>query len=274
MSIEDYNLEKLESGTFLEVFKGTKKGSQDCFIVMKLTRDVVNKDIEDIFFEGLEVLKDINHPNIIKLLEIKQESKFLYLICEYYNGGDLAFYLKEKKSPLSEEVVQHIMKQLINAIKYLHEKKIVHRDIKPENIFINYASEKDLSEKNLLNSKIILGGFGVSTHLKQDQLLDLLVGTKRYMSPEIEKGSSYNEKVDIWSLGIAFCELLLGKIPFYQSGGNKNKINYDLFKALSKEARAFIDCMLQVDPNNRKTAEELLKQDFLAKNIKEFNYTI
>ena len=72
---------------------------------MKLTRDVVNKDIEDIFFEGLEVLKDINHPNIIKLLEIIEEPKFRYLICEYYNGRDLAFYLKEKKSPLSEEVV-------------------------------------------------------------------------------------------------------------------------------------------------------------------------
>ena len=273
MSIEDYNLEKLESGAFLEVFKGTKKGTQDCFIVMKLIKDADNKDIVDTLSEGLEVLKDINHPNIIKLLEIKQESKFLYLICEYYNGRDLAFYLKEKKSPLSEEVVQHIMKQLINAIKYLHEKKIVHRNIKPENIFIDYSSEKDLSEKNLLNSKIILGGFDVSTHLKQDQLLDLFVATKNYISPEILK-RKYNEKVDIWSLGIAFCELLLGKIPFYQSGENKNKINYDLFKTLSKEARAFIYCMLQVDPNNRKTAEELLKQDFLVKNIKEFNYTI
>ena len=273
MSIEDYNLEKLGSGSFSQAFKGTKKGSQDCFFVMKINKDVHDKVVEDTLSEGLEVLKDINHPNIIKLLEIKQESKFLYLICEYYNGGDLAFYLKEKKSPLSEEVVQHIMKQLINAIKYLHEKKIVHRDIKPENIFINYASEKDLSEKNLLNSKIILGGFDVSTHLKQNQLLDLFVGTKGYISPEIEKGS-YNEKVDIWSLGIVFTELLLGKKPFYPSGENKNKINYDLFKILSKEARAFIDCMLQEDPNNRKTAEELLKQDFLVKNIKDFNYTI
>ena len=75
MSIEDYNLEKLESGTFLEVFKGTKKGSQDCFFVMKLNKDVHDKVVEDKLSEGLEVLKDINHPNIIKLLEIKQQSK-------------------------------------------------------------------------------------------------------------------------------------------------------------------------------------------------------
>ena len=68
MSLEDYNLEKLESGAFLEVFKGTKKGTQDCFIVMKLIKDADNKDIVDTLSEGLEVLKDINHPNIIKLL--------------------------------------------------------------------------------------------------------------------------------------------------------------------------------------------------------------
>ena len=90
------------------------------------------------------------------------------------------------------------------------------------------------------------------------------------MAPEISKKMEYNEKVEVWSLGVIFCELLIGKLPFAQ----EHKINYDLFKNLSKEARSFIDCMLQEDPNKRKTAEELLTQDFIVKNIKDFHKNI
>ena len=90
------------------------------------------------------------------------------------------------------------------------------------------------------------------------------------MAPEIYNDIEYNEKVDIWSLGVIFCELLIGKSPF----AHERKINYDLFKNLSKEARSFIDCMLQEDPNKRKTADELLMQDFIFKNIKDFHKNI
>ena len=90
------------------------------------------------------------------------------------------------------------------------------------------------------------------------------------MAPEISKNMKYNEKADIWSLGVIFCELLIGKSPF----AHEHKINHDLIKNLSKEARSFIDCMLQEDPNKRKTVEELLTQDFIVKNIKDINKNI
>ena len=254
MLFEDYKLEIIGKRGFSEIFKGTKEGSQDCFIVKILKKDYRSEVAFNVIVEGLQVLKDVNHSNIIKLLEIKEDSNYYYCICEYFYGENFFDYLKKRESKiLSEEIVQYIMKQLISAIKYLHDKKIVHRNIKPSTIYINYGTKNDLLDKNILNSKIILAGFEVSTHLKKGESLNLPLGTKNYMAPEILKKMEYNEKVDIWSLGVIFC---------------------DLIKNLSKEASSFIDCMLQEDPNKRKTAEELLEQDFIVKDIKDFHKNI
>ena len=222
------------------------------------------KDLLDI-----EVLKDINHPNILKLLDIKENSESYFLIFEYINGGNLNDYLenyiKETGQHLSEEIVQYIMKQLVDAIKYLHDKKIVHRDIKPANILIKYDSEEDLLNKNILKSKIILSGFDISTHLKKGDMLDILVGSPFYIAPEIRARKPYNEKVDIWSLGIICYQLLFGKHPHISD------IEYDnSLKTLSKETKNFIECMIQDDPNKRISSHELKRHEFLIKNVKDF----
>ena len=139
MWFEDYKLQTIDNRGFSEIFKGTKEGSQDFFIIKRLKKDYGYDAALNVIAEGLEVLKDVNHSNVIKLLEIKEDSNYYYCICEYVNGKTLDKYLKERESKfLSEEVVQYIMKQLINAIKYIHNKKIVHRNITPSKNSISF----------------------------------------------------------------------------------------------------------------------------------------
>ena len=231
--------------------------------------------VEDVLKDSLKVLKDIHHPNIIELIGLikvlKENTRYYYCIYQYSNGGNLDDYLKNKNKSLTEEEVQHIMKQLVEAVKYLNNKNIVHRDIKPKNIFIQYDSEGDLLEKNILKAKIKLSGFEYSSHIKPGKFLDTVIGTHNYMPPEIQEFRPYNEKVDIWSLGATFCKLLSCEIHFdIIKPENHTQLKY--FPNLSKEANSFIQGMLREEPEKRKSADELSKHDFLIKDVKNFSF--
>ena len=155
---DEYELLNQIKGDIGEMFKARKKGSQDYYIVDRLKKNYEdNEDINEVIKISIPVIKDINHPNILQLIEFKEDSDYYYCIYEYCNGGNLDDYIKYLKGnnkSFSEEEVQHIMKQLLKAIEYLHNKKIVHRDIKPSNLLIKYDSEEDLLKKNILKAKI------------------------------------------------------------------------------------------------------------------------
>ena len=271
MLVNGYILEYQENVSYSTIYKARKNENGIIYTIIIYFKDIIkiNTNIGNIIFEGRKIMKELNHPNIIKLIEVKEDSVSYNYICEFCNDKTLSDYIKEKSDKqLSEEIVQFIMKQIVSAVKYLHDKKIVHRDIKPENIFIKYNSEEDLLNKNILNSKIILGGFYASTHLKKGDILYELAGSVNYMAPEIQtEVDFYNEKVDIWSLGILCFVLLHGGLP-YKKEDYENRIKYDLKNPLSKEAISFIDSMLEIDQNKRPSAFELSKHKFLTKKIK------
>ena len=278
MIADEYILKLQDTDSFCTLYKATKKDNKINYTIVNYKKDEFDyNDTEGtkaILKEGREIMKELNHPNIIKLIEVKEDSSSYNYICEFCNDKTINKYLEETSDKqLSEEIVKFIMEQVVSAVKYLHDKKIVHRDIKLDNIYIKYNSEEDLLNKNILNSKIILGGFYVSTHLKKGNSLFDYVCTMNYISPEMKTNlDKYNEKIDIWSLGVCCFVLLYGNYPYNhydynEFNGYKNRMKYDLKKPLSKEAISFIDSMLEIDPNKRLNTFELSKHPFINKNI-------
>ena len=289
MEIDDYTVIKtLGEGSFGEVFLCSKKESTIKYVIKKYDKSKLTEENKKYFDNEISILKDINHPNIIKLYEVKEKEKDIYVIEEYCNGGALdkflEYYLKNKKEPLSEEIVQHIMRQLIDAMKYLHGKKIMHRDLKNENILLNYEDEKSRENKDIMKAKIKIIDFAFARYLKEGELAKTILGSPLNMSPYIlnglistkkNKNIGYNEKEEIWTLGTICYELLTGE-PIFNAEDvedlaiNVNKGDYYLPLTLSKETISFLNSMLQYDSEKRLSAAQLSNHNFLKKKISEF----
>lgn len=153
--------------------------------------------------EEMEILKKLDHPNIIRVYDFFEDSKNYYLVMEYCEGGEL-FNKIEKMSRFSEDEAALIMRQLLSVVAFCHSFGIVHRDLKPENIMVEERSRK-------LNVKIV--DFGTACYLDHNHLTHGEVGTAYYMSPEVLM-NSYDEKCDVWSCGVILYILLTGSPPF------------------------------------------------------------
>ena len=289
MKIDDLILTKpLYRGEYRIIYLSTKQGSSVKYISIQINKKTLSeeKELKNIFDNYFYALNDTNHPNIVKLLDKKETSDDIYLVLEYCNGGNIEDfsekYFKENEKPLTEEIVQYIMRQVINTLKYLHQKKIIFRNIKPSKLLINYENEEDIKNNNIMKGKIKIADFAFSSHLEKGEFSNLLdiIGNPIFIPPEIifDKNDErkYNEKIDIWSLGITCYELLTRKIPFnYYSlkilFENVGKGDYYVPLIFSKETISFLNCMLQYDPNKRYSCEQLSKHSFLTKDVNEFH---
>jgi serine/threonine protein kinase len=291
MQVDDLILTKsLGKGAFGEVFLTQKKGSKELFATKRLDRAFSEKP-ENIKLLSNEItlLKKINHPNIVRLIDLKKTKSHCYIVMEYCNGGDLSGCLKKYKAaykrPFSEEIVQYIMRQVVNGINFLHSNKIIHRDLKLDNILVTFPSENDKKSLNMMKAtaKIIDFGFATKLQAAKSNLTYTILGTPANMAPQIleqmeqraPNRQGYDEKVDIWSLGTLCYEMLVGHMAFCASSMQElsQKVkqgSYSLPTNLSKEVVSFIDSMLKADPNKRLSARDLLKHDFLVKNVKQF----
>ena len=285
MIVDEYTLGNLlDQEAFGDVYLGTKNGSQVKYAILKKDSSGLKK-FKEYLDNELDILKDINHPNIIKLIDIKEKQDFIYIITEYCNGGKLKQFLeKYSDKALPEEIVQHVMRQIIEAIRYLNNKKIMHRHIDLGHFLINYEDKYDKENNNIMKGKIKLINFQFAKYLKKGELTKTILGIPLNMSPIIlnklngipeYKDAEYDEKEDIWSLGIICYELLVGKNPFDSNdmGELVSKVNngeYFIPITLSKEAISFINCMLKFDSQKRLSIDELYNHEFLRKNVNEF----
>ena len=274
MLINDLTLTiKLGEGTFGKVYLSSKQGTST-----KYATKVINKPKIPCIISEIAILKDVNHRNIIKFIENHEDSKYVYIVTELCNGGNLnqvlRQYQKKNNKGFPEEIVQYIMNEVIDAVKYLHNKKIIHRKIYLNNIMINYEDEDDMKNNNIIKGKIKIIDFSVASYLKKGEVSRLFVGHPLYMSPimlGIDKDKDYDEKEDIWSLGVTCYILLTGNFPFERYQNNLNRENYYVPTTLSKEAISFLNCMLQYDSKKRINTINLYNHPFLRKNVKEFN---
>lgn len=240
-------------------------------IMKKNSEDNQKVDIEII--NEIEILKKMDHPNIVKIFEFYNSTKNYYLITEFCKEGEL-FDKIVKDGPFDEEFTAYIMYQIFNAVLYCHSMNILHRDLKPENILI------ERKEKHGIKIKII--DFGTAKIFEKNKVERKIIGSSYYIAPEV-LSKSYNEKCDLWSCGVIMYILLSASPPF--SGRNDNEIienikrgYYDLessvWQKVSNEAKHLIKNLLERNIGIRISAEEALQHKWfkILKTKEKINY--
>ena len=235
----------------------------------KIELDEINDDIK----REINILKKLSHPNIVKIYEFYESDNCFYIINEYCKGGQLYEYLTKNK--LTEEQLCVIFYQVFSGLIYLHEHSILHGDLKPENILIS-SVEKDL-ETNEDFAWIKIIDFGTAKIFKkQIKKGENIEGTLYYIAPEVFSGNIdiYDEKSDIWSIGIILYRALTRKYPFI--GRNEDETisfiidkdhdcNNELLLGHSNEIQDLIKKLLKKDPNERPSAKEALNHEWFKK---------
>ena len=288
-----YILEKsIGSGSFGKVYLTKVKGEKGKLYATKLYEksEVEEKNMKKYLLNELNIHLILDHPNICKLVDFKRSKSRYYFIFEYCNGGQLdkalEKYKQENGHPFPEELVQHFMKQIIECFNYIHEeKKIIHRDVKLSNIMLNYENEEDLKNFNLMKAQIKIIDFGLScfigpnglkySYLGSPLTMDPILIKKGILDPKISKKIGYNESADIWSIGTICYEMLMGYSPFDAEdfGDLYAKIedgSYKIPTNMSYEIVSFLNGMLQYHSAKRLTISQLIRHDFLTKDVKEF----
>ena len=247
------------------------------------------KEMNKYILNEIKIMKELKeNENIIHLQDLIRTNNNLYIIMEYCNGGSLKEILNNYKlkygRPFSQEIVQHIMSQIIKGLMYIHSKKIIHRDLKLDNILLNFQNIEDKKNLNLLASKVKIIDFGLATVNKGKTI----AGSPLYMDPLIlkkyekaggqEKLQEYDEKADIWSLGAISYEIVVGDTLFNVNNlqlliekVEKGDYSIPIYYDFSKELISFLNSMLQYDPDRRFSAEQLYNHSFISKKVKYFS---
>jgi len=291
MQVDNLTLEKeLGRGQFGSVYLTKLDNDNTPYATKVYDRQTVEKagDLLRYIKTEATILKNLNHPNIVKLKEVKKTKKHYYIVMEFCNGGELSANLRKYQAKYNkafpEEIVQYLMKQIVGAINYLHNLDIMHRDIKLDNILLHYDSEEDKKNLNIMKSKVKIIDFGFAIFLK-NRLGETAVGSPLNMDPRIlekltENGRlkklGYDKKADIWSLGSICYEMLIGKAIFDAEDLDElvdliKKGDYKVPSGLSREVVSFLNGMLQYDPTIRLSSFDLVNHRFLTENINNFH---
>ncbi|SCV67531.1 BQ2448_5142 [Microbotryum intermedium] len=204
------------------------------------------------------IMKLIEHPNVLRLMDVWETPDDLYLIMEYVKGGELFDYLVSKGSLHADEAL-HYFQQIISGVDYCHRFNICHRDLKPENLLLDG------------DGNIKIADFGMAALERGGKLLETSCGSPHYASPEIVAGRNYHgASSDIWSCGIILFALLTGRLPFDDENIRnllaKVKVGrFTMPAELSDDAKDLIKKMLEVDPEKRITMDEIQRHPWVTR---------
>ncbi|KAJ8261779.1 hypothetical protein GJAV_G00158310 [Gymnothorax javanicus] len=265
--------ETLGTGAFSEVVLAQEKATGKMFAVKCIPKKAL-KGKESSIENEIAVLRKIKHENIVALEDIYESSNHLYLIMQLVSGGELFDRIVEKGF-YTEKDASTLIRQVLDAVNYLHKMGIVHRDLKPENLL--YFNPQD-------ESKIMISDFGLSKMEGTGDVMSTACGTPGYVAPEVLAQKPYSKAVDCWSIGVIAYILLCGYPPFYDE--NDSKLFEQILKAdyefdapywddISDSAKDFISSLMEKDPAKRYTCDQALRHPWIAgdtalcKNIHE-----
>jgi serine/threonine protein kinase len=262
--------ELLGTGVSGVVYQCTNRTTNEKFAVKVIDKRKIGNNggassLDDVLKEA-EMLRSLRHSNIIHLEDIFENESNIFLIMELSLGGDLFDRLFSKKY-YKEDEARKVMKQILDAIAFLHSNNVAHRDLKPENILL-------LSRDSDVDVKIT--DFGLAKKLGENGKLKTICGTPQYFAPEVlqrknfELGSGfYSLEADMWSLGVMLYVLLCGQYPFNSNTNitqGQYKFESPIWNNVSTEAKTLISQLLVVEASQRLTAKQALNSPWILEN--------
>ena len=260
-------LSNIGQGSYGDVFLAMNIYTKEKVAIKKIYKSIDAISESEIINE-IEILKKLNHPDIVKVLEFYKTDQAYYIVSEYCSGGEL---FQKAESYLSETQIAVIFKQILSGLSYLHSNNIIHRDLKLENILISDTEYVALTGEEYLDIKII--DFGNAEHYDKKFSNKNLVGSSYYIAPEILKKIA-GKKSDLWSAGVILYMLIVGYPPFYGESDKKILLNvkkgvydknYSRWKNASNEVQDLIEKLLISDPNKRLSAKDALNHPWFKK---------
>jgi len=259
--------EPIARGSFSNVCLGKNLETGD-EVAIKIIDTVKHQKLSKYFDREISIIKSLEHPNIVRMLDEFRESQRTFLVFEYCNHGDLVKLTGGK--PIKEKYVRKILSQVRNGLGYLHRNGIIHRDLKPQNVLVDG------------DGVIKITDFGFAKRSDAREIMsETMCGTPYYMAPEIIKNAKYNDKVDLWSFGIMMFQLLAGRLPFAA------RTHLDLLRKIERnavllphrikvsgECEDLLYSLLQKDPLKRLDWDDFLEHEWFlhdetAPKIKE-----
>uniref|UniRef100_A0A1A8F4D9 MAP/microtubule affinity-regulating kinase 3 n=1 Tax=Nothobranchius korthausae TaxID=1143690 RepID=A0A1A8F4D9_9TELE len=207
-------------------------------------------------FREVRIMKMLNHPNIVKLFEVLETEKTLYLVMEYASGGEVFDYLVAH-GRMKEKEARAKFRQIVSAVQYCHQKCIVHRDLKAENLLL----DADMNIK--------IADFGFSNEFTLGNKLDTFCGSPPYAAPELFQGKKYDgPEVDVWSLGVILYTLVSGSLPF--DGQNLKELRERVLRGkyripfyMSTDCENLLKKFLILNPSKRGSLEQIMRDRWM-----------
>ncbi|XP_071700734.1 serine/threonine-protein kinase ATG1c-like isoform X2 [Rutidosis leptorrhynchoides] len=264
-SVGDYVVGKqLGSGSFSVVWHARHMVHGTEVAIKEIQTGKLNKKLEESLMSEIDILRNINHPNIIRLHDMIKEPGKIYLVLEFCRGGDLSVFIHKRHGRIPKSTSVHFMQQLAAGLKVLRDNQIIHRDLKPQNLLL--LTNED-------NSMLKIADFGFARSLQPRGLAETLCGSPLYMAPEIMQLHKYDAKADLWSVGAILFQLVTGRTPF--TGNNQIQLLQNIMKStelqfpldvkdLSPECVDLCRKLLRQNPVERLTFDEFFTHPFFT----------
>lgn len=255
---------QIGSGSFSVVWHARHRVLGTEVAIKEIVTGRLNKKLQESLMSEIVILKQINHPNIIRLHDIIEETGRIHLVLEFCRGGDLSMYIQQRQGRVPEATAKYFMHQLAAGLQILRDNNLIHRDLKPQNLLLSTNSD---------NAVLKIADFGFARSLQPRGLAETLCGSPLYMAPEIMQLQKYDAKADLWSVGAILFQLVTGKTPF--TGSNQIQLLQNIVKStelqfppdrrnLSSECIDLCRKLLRRNPVERLTFEEFFNHPFLS----------